>query len=232
MAALGGGDRSAGDGLRRPQGEDSRDGSDGDPVRDPQGRGRRGHPPGARRVPRVDRPLVAERHQRRPHGRTSARSQRAEDPLLHRRGRRARRRRHRPLHQQGRDPRRGGRVRLRQERDRAQHHAADPHAARPHRRGLDHLQRPQPAGAQSGPDAQDPRQGDLDDLPGADDLAQPRVHVRRADRRGHPPARGAGPPRRDGQDGRDAEARAHPQRRAAGEGVSAPALGRHAPARS
>ena len=41
------------------------------------------------------------------------------------------------------------------------------------------------------PDAQDPRQGDLDDLPGADDLAQPRLHLRRADRRGHPPARGA-----------------------------------------
>ena len=26
------------------------------------------------------------------------------------------------------------------------------------------------------PDAQDPRQGDLDDLPGADDLAEPRLH--------------------------------------------------------
>ena len=39
--------------------------------------------------------------------------------------------------------------------------------------------------------------------------------------------------RRDGhgQDGRDAEARAHPQRRAPGQGVPAPALGRHAPAR-
>ena len=47
---------------------------------------------------------------------------------------------------------------------------------------------------------------------------------------GHPPARRAGPPRRDGQDGRDAEAGAHPQRRAPGEGVSAPALGRHAAA--
>ena len=54
--------------------------------------------------------------------------------------------------------------------------------------------------------------------------------VRRADRRGHPPARGARAPRRDGQDGRDAQARPHPQRRAAGEGVSAPALGRHAAA--
>ena len=41
------------------------------------------------------------------------------------------------------------------------------------------------------PDAEDPRQGDLDDLPGADDLAQPRLHLRRADRRGAPPARGA-----------------------------------------
>ncbi len=33
---------------------------------------------------RVDRPLVAERQQRRLHGRTSSRGQRAEDPLLHR----------------------------------------------------------------------------------------------------------------------------------------------------
>ena len=34
----------------------------------------------------------------------------------------------------------------------------------------------QPARAQSVPDAQDPRQRDLDDLPGAHDLAQPGVH--------------------------------------------------------
>ena len=33
---------------------------------------------------------------------------------------------------------------------------------------------------------QDPRQGDRDRLPGADDLAQPGLHRRRADRRGDP----------------------------------------------
>ena len=36
-----------------------------------------------------------------------------------------------------------------------------------------------------------PRQGDRDRLPGADDLAQPGLHRRRADRRGAAPARGA-----------------------------------------
>ena len=51
-----------------------------------------------------------------------------------------------------------------------------PHAARPHRRGPDPLQRQEPARPVAGPDAQDPRQRDLDDLPGADDLAQPGVH--------------------------------------------------------
>ena len=47
-------------------------------------------------------------------------------------------------------------------------------------------------------DAADPRQGDRDHLPGADDLAQPGLHGRRADRRGDPPARGPEPARGDG----------------------------------
>ena len=42
-----------------------------------------------------------------------------------------------------------------------------------------------------------PRQRDLDDLPGADDLAEPRLLGRRADRRGRPPPRGR---RRQGGD--------------------------------
>src|SRR5882724_8586987 len=164
------------------------------------------------------------------HGRTTARGQGAEDPLLHRRGRRTRRRWDRSLHQQGRDARHRRRVGLRQERHGAVDHAPDPDAARPHRRGHDQLQWQEPPRAAPGPDAEDPRQRDLDDLPGADDLAQPGIHGGRADRRGGPAPRGPGAARRDGQDGRHAQARAHPQRRAAGEGVPPPALGWHAAA--
>ena len=46
-------------------------------------------------------------------------------------------------------------------------------------------------------DAQAARQPDLDDLPGADELAQPGLHRRRADRRDPPPAQpGSAAPRR------------------------------------
>ena len=43
----------------------------------------------------------------------------------------------------------------------------------------------------NGRDAGDPRQGDLDDLPGADDVAEPGLHLRRADHRGAGAARAA-----------------------------------------
>ena len=59
-------------------------------------------------------------------------------------------------------------------------------------------------------DAPHPRQGDRDHLPGADDLAQPGLHGRRADRREPAPARRAEPQGRDGARGRDARAGAHP----------------------
>ena len=93
------------------------------------------------------------------------------------------------------------------------------------------LQRPRPRHPPREQAPEDPRQGNLDGLPGAHDLAQPGLHLRRADRRGAAPARGPRPPRRHGQDGRDAEAGAYPERRAPGQGIPAPALGRHAPAR-
>ena len=44
-------------------------------------------------------------------------------------------------------------------------------------------------------DARDPRRRDRDDLPGADDLAQPGVHGRRPDRRGDPLPRADRPQR-------------------------------------
>src|SRR5262249_37736031 len=47
--------------LRRPQGQDSRDGTDVDPLRHPQGRGRRRHPPRARSISGVIGGPMAER---------------------------------------------------------------------------------------------------------------------------------------------------------------------------
>ena len=56
--------------------------------------------------------------------------------------------------------------------------------------GLDHARRLRPGQGFRRRDAPDPRQRDLDDLPGADDLAQPRLHLRRPDRRGDLAPRG------------------------------------------
>ena len=124
-----------------------------------------------------------------------------------------------------------GEVGLRQEHDRALADAPDPRSARPHRLGHGEARRQGPAEAQPGGDAQGPRQRDLDDLPGADDLAQPGDDHRQADQRGADPAS------RHGQEGglealgRDARPGEDPRARAAREGISAPALRRHAPAR-
>ena len=80
-------------------------------------------------------------------------------------------------------------------------------------------------------DAARPRQGDRDHLPGADDLAEPGLQRRRADRREPAPARGPGPQGGDGPRGRDARAGPHPDAAAARQRLPAPVLGRHAPAR-
>src|SRR3989449_7401332 len=70
-----------------------------------------------------------------------------------------------------RSPRR--RVGLRQERQRALRHAPRRGARRPDRGGPGPLQGPGPPGALRRGDAADPRPRDRDDLPGADDLAEP-----------------------------------------------------------
>ena len=131
-----------------------------------------------------------------------------------------------------RHARRRRRVGQRQERDRAVDHAArrvaagqDRRAARSCTRGKDLL------GARRPRDAQDPRQPDLDDLPGADDLAQPGVHRRRPGRRGGPPAPGQVEGRGARGRDRDVPARRHPVARGARRRVPAPAVGRHAAAR-
>jgi peptide/nickel transport system ATP-binding protein len=86
--------------------------------------------------------------------------------------------------------------------------------------------------AQRRRDAQDPRQPHLDDLPGADDLAQPRAHHRQADRRDRHAAPAAS--------AAEAMATARtemlrlvqiPDAEPPARRVPAPALGRHAPAR-
>ena len=79
------------------------------------------------------------------------------------------------------------RVGLRQERHVAVDHGPRAAAARAHRRRRDPVRRAAtslelPAGGA----ARAARQPDLDDLPGADDVAQPGVHRRRPDRRGDP----------------------------------------------
>ena len=60
-------------------------------------------------------------------------------------------------------------------------------AARAHRRRRDRCfdgREPARPASSTARDARDPRQRDRDDLPGADDLAQPGLHGRRPDRRG------------------------------------------------
>ena len=110
--------------------------------------------------------------------------------LPHARRRDPRRRRRRLLHREGRDARRRRRVGERQVGDRALDHAAR-RPARPGRAGLvDHVRGPRPREAPRGRDGEDPGQRDLDDLPGADDVAQPRVHGGRPDRRVRAPPPG------------------------------------------
>ncbi len=120
---------------------------------------------------------------------------------------------------------------LRQERDGALAHAPRRRPARPHRRRLGAPRRRRPRRARCRGDALHPRQGDLHDLPGADDLAQPGDDHRPPDRRGAAAARDHLAQSRAGAHHRDAAAGRHPGAQAAGQGIPAPALGRHAPAR-
>ena len=76
-----------------------------------------------------------------------------------------------------------------------------------------------------------PHQGNRHGVPGADDVAQPGLHRRRADRRRRAPAREAVAPRGARQDHRDAAPRANSERGKARQRLSAPVLRRHAPAR-
>ena len=85
---VGGRHGRAGRGMRRAQGEDPCDRSRLDPVRNPQRHRRGGHRAHARCL----RKSPARGSGRGRHGRTTARGQRVEDVLLHRRGRRPRRR--------------------------------------------------------------------------------------------------------------------------------------------
>ena len=71
----------------------------------------------------------------------------------------------------------------------------------------------------------------LHDLPGAHDVPEPGLHRRRPDRRGHPPSPEVVQARILEQGHRDAAHSAHGGPGAAGEGVPAPDVGRHAPAR-
>ena len=115
-----------------------------------------------------------------------------------------------------RDRRHRRRIRLRQVGVGALHHAAVAAPDRPHSERPHHLRRPQPARSRRRGDARDPRPRHLDDLPGADDLAQPDPDHRAADHRA-----AAHPSRHERRAGararrRAAAARRHSRCRAAG----------------
>ena len=129
------------------------------------------------------------------------------------------------------DARHRGRVRLREVGDRALDHGPDPEAAGQDRRGLGRLRRHGPDEARRARARGRPREGDRDDLPGPDDVAEPDVQDRQAD---HGDARaalrhveGRRPPACD----RAPRGGRHPGRRRAARRLPAPVLGRDAPAR-
>ena len=161
----------------------------------------------------------------------TARNQGPENPLQDRRRLAPRRRRRRHLDRARPDRVRGRRIGLRQDGDGDDRAEAAADAAGKDRRRPGAVAGPRPGHGERRGDAPGPRQGDRDHLPGADDLAQPGLQHRRADRRVDPAARGAGAQGGDGPRGRDAGAGAHPDAAAPGQRLSAPVLGRHAPAR-
>ena len=156
-----------------------------------------------------------------------------EDPLPHRPRPVPRRRRHR-LHRRPRPHRRPGRrIRLRQERDLALDHGpgarARPARSRPRPMLFDGRDLLRPLGRRAPPAA---RRQDVDDLPGADDLAQPGPHHRRPDRRGASwPTPRSRRRRRRTRAIEMLELVRIPSAARAPRRLSAPAVRRHAPAR-
>ena len=142
------------------------------------------------------------------------------DVLLHAARRRARRRQRLVPGRQGRDTGDRRRVRLRQEHHGALPHETDPRSARAHHGWPHHARWRRPRPAQSRRHAQNPRQRHLDDLPGADDVAEPRHDDRQPDRRGLDPASGHDQATVAAARDRDARYRAHPRTGAAREGIS------------
>ena len=84
-------------------------------------------------------------------------------------------------HHAGRSRGSGRRIRIGKERDGAEHSASDSRSSGKDRRRLDTLQGTGPAEDVLGRDPENPRQRDQHDLPGADDVAESRVHDRHAD---------------------------------------------------
>ena len=150
-----------------------------------------------------------------PDGRAAARGHGSQGLVPHRGRPRAGGRRRQLLDRKGRGAGHRRRVGLRQER-----HADDRDAAhhRPERRvrGSGDLQGPRPDEARPGRHARGARVRDRDDLPGPDDLAQPGLQRRVADRRADPGPRGRveGAGQRPGR--RPPRGGGHPERRASG----------------
>ena len=115
----------------------------------------------------------------------------------------------------GRNPRHRRRVRLRQERHRAHHHGPAAAPARAHRRRGSALRRRSTDRPQRSPHAAHPRPRHRHGVPGADDLAEPGVHHRRAGHGDDPRARTPGQPRDVRPRGGDAGQGRHPVRRGA-----------------
>ena len=176
------------------------------------------------------RPAPAPKVRRSADERAAARRREPPHRVRHARRLPARGRRRRLRDRAGRHARRRRRVGLRQVGDRALGDAPD-RPARPDRGGLAHpLRGPRPRHARGERAREDPRQRHLDDLPGADDLAEPGVHRGRPDRRGSAAAPEGRPEGGHGPGGRDDAARRHSLAGAARPGLSPPAVRRHAPA--
>ena len=103
-------------------------------------------------------------------------------------------------HRQGGDRRARGRERVGEVRDRAVHPPAPAVSAGPPSLREHPLPGPGAAGRRRGDAPARPREPDRDDLPGADDVAQPAPHDREASQRGAVRPQGARPPRRAGAD--------------------------------
>ncbi len=126
-------------------------------------------------------------------------------------------------------PRHRRRVRLRQDDDRAVHHAAAP-AGRAHHRRQDRAERAGDLQPQRRPDAARPGQRDRHDLPGPDDVAEPDDDHRRPDLGDREAAPRRGRQDRPGAGHRGAPAGGHAPPGGAGGQLPAPAVRRDAAA--